>query len=365
VKVNGKVVRLFFPLYSSYGWNELDNKGQLDTLKGRKIRLHLVLLNLLGVVKKAKKLEREYFLKENAIYSLNGIFVRDSEVQNRFSVMDCSLPVYVDLEGKEAAIGSWVTVEGRLDAYLVDLLDERIDENPGSSQREEPECVDSVSCEVIEQASEEKSVRKKQQREIESFFVDARFLQYVIIWEDSDEEGAGEREVLLKVLPSCAIVECFVGAFQETGFVKLERWDRIRCELELKEDKLEITKQRTKQFRQDDRVFGSNKTHLTGRIVYSKTRKENPDLLDYVIDCGFPVFVLCDKEIINLKRGDWVVASGRLDVFLHEVYATRTRNLNESVERIREPGEKDLEIRMEITEIYESFLYGRKNSKQE
>ncbi|MFZ2456370.1 MAG: hypothetical protein WAX07_07830 [Candidatus Altiarchaeia archaeon] len=201
--------------------------------------------------------------------------------------------------------------------------------------------------------------------EIESFFVDARFLQYVIIREDSDEEGAGEREVLLKVLPSYAIVECFVGAFQETGFVKLERWDRIRCELELKEDKLEITKQRTKQFRQDDKVFGSNKTHLTGRIVYSKTRKENPDLLDYVIDCGFPVFVLCDKEKINLKRGAWVVASGRLDVFLHEVYATRTKNLDESVERIREPGEKDLEIRMEITEIDESFLYGRKNSKQE
>jgi hypothetical protein len=365
VKVNGKVVRLFFPLYSSYGWNELDNKGQLDTLKGRKIRFHLVLLNLLGVVKKAKKLERGYSLKENATYSLNGIIVRDSEVQNRFSVMDCSLPVYVDLEGKEATIGSWVTVEGRLDAYLVDLLDERIDENPGSSQGAEPECVDSVSCEVIEQASEEKSVRKKQQREIEPFFLDARFLQYAVIQEDSEEEGAGEREALLKVLPSCAIVECFVGMFHETNFARLVRWDRIRCELELKEDKLEITDQRTKHFKQEDRVFGSNKTHLTGQIVYSKTRKESPDLVDYVIDCGFPVFVLCDKEKTNLKIGDCVAASGRLDVFLHEVYPTRTKNLDESVERIREPGEKALEIRMEIAEIDESFLYGRKNLNQE
>jgi hypothetical protein len=199
--------------------------------------------------------------------------------------------------------------------------------------------------------------------EIESFFVDSRFLQYVVIQEDSNEEGAGEREALLKILPSCAIVECFVGAFQETGFAKLERWDRICCELELKEDKLERTKQQTKEFRQADRVFGSNKTHLTGQIVYAKTRKENPDILDYAIDCGFPVFVLCDKDKTNIKPGDWVTASGRLDVFLHEVYPTRTKNLDESVERIREPGEKDLEIRMEITEIDESFLHGRKNVK--
>lgn len=361
--IKEQAVHCFIPDYSDYKFDKEWEKNQgRDLIKKRyKIALSLDPQN----IKLIGRAERINQLK-GFNYSLEGRIIR----KERFDcVIDCGLPVRIglpnNLTSEKYALGCWIKAEGRLDAYILNSLDRSDSKEQASSQDADLEIPDPPTYSIPEPSLKgDRCAQIKQQREIESFFIEARFLQYLVIQEDNDEEGAGEREVLLKVLPSCAIVECFVGAFQETGFTKLERWDRICCELELKEDKLERTKQQTKEFRQEDRVFGSNKTHLTGQIIYSNTRKENPDLLDYVIDCGFPVFILCDKGKTNLKPGDWVTASGRLDVFLHEVYPTRTKNLDESVERFSEPGEKDLEIRMEITEIDESFLCGRKNSKQ-
>ena len=111
---------MFFPEYSKYGWNELDNKGKLGTLKGEKINFYLSLFSLPDDIKKIKNQKKGYTLIERATYLLEGSIVEKITAKD-LAILDCKMPVYVHLESKgDLNKGDWIEAKGRLDAYLIE-----------------------------------------------------------------------------------------------------------------------------------------------------------------------------------------------------------------------------------------------------
>jgi len=121
LKVKNRKMLLFFPDFSAYGWNELDNKKQLHKLNGKKIK---VFLDLFLIVEKDMRLsslplKKIQYKKVGAEYTINGkLQEKIPNIDNKF-VVNCGIPIYITVPEKmKLKIGDWIQAEGRLDAYL-------------------------------------------------------------------------------------------------------------------------------------------------------------------------------------------------------------------------------------------------------
>lgn len=121
VRINDKKLRCFFPEYSSYGWNELDNRGKLGTLEGKKISFFLKLFYLPGDVKTTKKQSKEIVLKHDATYEITGR-IKKIKTSSEYAILDFGFPAYLDVSDfGEIPIkdGAWIKITARVDAFLV------------------------------------------------------------------------------------------------------------------------------------------------------------------------------------------------------------------------------------------------------
>lgn len=120
-----------------------------------------------------------------------------------------------------------------------------------------------------------------------------------------DSEG----EAILKILPTCQIIECFVQDTEVEKFKKLKNRADVNTKLNLVWFDLEKTDHHEKTFIQSYQGTGVNRSTLTGQITEIKEDHA-------LVDCGF--FVSMDISLSNIapKKGDWIKTEGRIDAFL-------------------------------------------------
>ncbi|MFZ2456369.1 MAG: hypothetical protein WAX07_07825 [Candidatus Altiarchaeia archaeon] len=122
VRVKQRTLRCFFPEYSSYGWNELDNLSKLHTLEGKKINFFFKLFYLPDEIEYARKKNMEITLKQNVTYDINGIIKEAINAPSNLAVLDFGFPAYLDvadLGAMNIKEGDWIKIRARLDAYIV------------------------------------------------------------------------------------------------------------------------------------------------------------------------------------------------------------------------------------------------------
>ncbi|HLC79357.1 MAG TPA: hypothetical protein VJG83_02910 [archaeon] len=117
ILIGNKKFVCFFPRFSQYGWNKLDNENKLDKLFGEKIAIYLV-LNVFDYKDiKTIKIYDPYLIpvsKGDIHYEASG---KTKLVDNKL-MLDCGLKIYLNSPNKLHS-GDLVQVKGRLDAYLV------------------------------------------------------------------------------------------------------------------------------------------------------------------------------------------------------------------------------------------------------
>lgn len=123
-----------------------------------------------------------------------------------------------------------------------------------------------------------------------------------------DSEG----EVLLKILPSCMIIECFIDHSEVPKFKKLGNRADIETTFKLVWFDIEKTDTEHRKFVQINRGTGVNRSVLTGQVINITDKNA-------IIDCGFIIIINTEFSNLDIKKDNWIKAEGRLDAYLMSV----------------------------------------------